>query len=193
MTDHRTDPNVSRRTALAGLGAGALGLALATRRLAAFAQDATPVAVPTEGHPLVGAWEVTEYDEQPLPAPATYAIFDPDGTWFHYGGQSLYGGWGFLVIGAWRPTGARTAEAVEIYEKLVTFERLLDLASPVPADALEQQPIKFRFDAEVDASGNAFQSEGYVVDEQGKDDLAYWGQRAGVRLVRAAGTATPTA
>ena len=55
MTNRRTAPTVSRRTALAGLGAGALGLALATRRLAAFAQDATPAAaLPREGHPLVG-------------------------------------------------------------------------------------------------------------------------------------------
>ena len=194
MTNHRTEPTVSRRTALAGLGAGALGLALATRRLAAFAQDATPAAaVPTEGHPLVGAWEVTESDEQPVPAAATYAIFDADGTWFHYGGRSLYGGVGFLAIGAWRPTGARTAEAVEIYEQLMAFERLLDLASPVPADALAQQDFKFRFDAEVDAGGNAFRTEGFVVDAQGKDDPAYWGTRAGVRMVPAAGTATPIA
>lgn len=42
-TSHSTTP-VSRRAALAGLGAGALGLALATRHHTAFAQDATPAA-----------------------------------------------------------------------------------------------------------------------------------------------------
>jgi hypothetical protein len=116
-----------------------------------------------------------------------------DGTWLHYGGRALYGGLGALAIGAWRPTGERTADAVEIYEILTSFEDLLDLASPVPADALAQQDFKFRFAAEVDASGNTFRTEGYVVDAQGKDDPAYWGERAGVRVVPAAGTATPTA
>jgi hypothetical protein len=194
MRTSSTASVVSRRTALAGFGAGALGLALATRRIAAFAQDATPAAAPPrKGHPLVGAWEVTESDEQPVPAAATYAIFDADGTWLHYGGRSLYGGVGFLAIGAWRPTGARTAEAIEIYEQLNAFDRLLDLASPIPDDALVQPDFKFRFDAEVDASGNTFRTEGFVVDEQGKDDPAYWGTRVGVRLVRAAGLATPTA
>jgi hypothetical protein len=47
MASHTT-PSVSRRTALAGLGAGGLGLALAGRgHRAASAQDATPTA-PTE-------------------------------------------------------------------------------------------------------------------------------------------------
>ena len=189
----RATTRVSRRTALAGLGAGALGVALAAHAQHAFAQDATPAAhISRAGHPLVGAWVVTESDAQPVPI-ATYAIFDVDGTWLHYGGRALYGGEGILAIGAWRPTGERTADAVEIYERLMSFEDLLDLTAPVPADALAQPDFKFRFTAEVDAGGNAFRTEGYVVDAQGKDDPAYWGERAGVRMVPAAGTATPTA
>ena len=49
----RSPSAVTRRAALAGLGVGALGLALANGRLAAVAQDASPVAtaVPTAGHP----------------------------------------------------------------------------------------------------------------------------------------------
>jgi hypothetical protein len=189
----RATTRVSRRTALAGLGAGSLGLILAARAQHAFAQDATPTDhISRADHPLVGAWVVTESDAQPVPI-ATYAIFDVDGTWLHYGGRALYGGLGFLALGAWRPTDARTADAVEIYERLMSFEDLLDLASPVPVDALAQSDFKFRFTAEVDASGNTFRTEGYVVDAQGKDDPAYWGERMGVRMVPVAGTATPIA
>jgi hypothetical protein len=46
-------PSVSRRTALAGLGAGGLGLALATTTRHALAQDA---AAEMANHPLVGTW-----------------------------------------------------------------------------------------------------------------------------------------
>lgn len=188
-----TTNRVSRRTALAGLGAGGLGVILAARGQPAFAQDATPTThVSPAGHPLVGAWVVTESDAQPVPV-ATYAIFDVDGNWLHYGGRALYGGAGILAIGVWRPTGPRTAEAVEIYAILTSFESLFDLTAPVPDDAFAQPPIKFRFDAEVDESGNALWTEGYVVDEQGKDDPAFWGERRGVRVVPAAETATPAA
>jgi len=47
VTNRRNESTVSRRTALAGFGAGALGLALAPRGLSAAAQEATPVATPT--------------------------------------------------------------------------------------------------------------------------------------------------
>ena len=40
MTNHRTESTVSRRTALAGLGAGGLGLALAAAGRTASAQEA---------------------------------------------------------------------------------------------------------------------------------------------------------
>ena len=51
MVARQPDRSVSRRAALAGLGAGGLGLALATARPAA-AQDAAAMA----SHPLVGTW-----------------------------------------------------------------------------------------------------------------------------------------
>ena len=54
MTTSRSDASVSRRTALAGLGAGGLGLALAARRVEAAAQDAAADAL--AGHPLTGTW-----------------------------------------------------------------------------------------------------------------------------------------
>jgi pimeloyl-ACP methyl ester carboxylesterase len=47
MTTHPSTRAVSRRAALAGLGAGGLGLALPSRGLSTTAQEATPVATPT--------------------------------------------------------------------------------------------------------------------------------------------------
>ena len=53
MTTQRTARPVSRRTTLAGLGAGGLGMALAARGTSA--QDA---ATDLAGHPLTGSWAV---------------------------------------------------------------------------------------------------------------------------------------
>jgi len=53
METPRSDSTVSRRTALAGIGAGGLGVAFAARTAAA--QDG---AGDLAGHPLVGSWAV---------------------------------------------------------------------------------------------------------------------------------------
>ncbi len=53
MTTSNTGQSVSRRTALAGLGAGGLALALATTTRHASAQDA---AAEMAKHPMVGTW-----------------------------------------------------------------------------------------------------------------------------------------
>ena len=182
----RSASALTRRAALAGLGAGALGLALASRRRAPFAQAATPaLALCTRDHPLVGAWGIDSTDGN-APVNPEWAIFDPYGTWVHYTVA-------WIAIGAWRPTGERTAEGVEIYARFVApLESLLDLSQPVPDPALEQPPIRFRFDAEVDAGGDRFAFAGVVVDEQGNDDPSLTGELTGVRLVAAAGApATP--
>jgi hypothetical protein len=55
MTTHSRRHSVSRRSALAGLGAGGLGLALAIREGTAAAQDGDGDLA---GHPLVGTWAV---------------------------------------------------------------------------------------------------------------------------------------
>ncbi len=65
-----TKQTTTRRTALAGLGAGGLGLAMTVR--GASAQDATAEAM--ANHPIVGAWMVT------TGAGPAMAIFHPDGT-----------------------------------------------------------------------------------------------------------------
>ena len=55
MTTHRTDHTASRRTALASLGIGGLGLVLAAQGGTATAQER---GGDLAGHPLVGTWVV---------------------------------------------------------------------------------------------------------------------------------------
>lgn len=98
MTNHRTEPNVSRRTALAGLAAGGLGLTAVGAARQASAQDATPGAA--GGHALVGTWLFTFPHDPEHPALDT---FGADGTLV----QSGPGGEG---AGAWRATGPAVAE-----------------------------------------------------------------------------------
>jgi hypothetical protein len=95
MTSSITPLTVSRRSALAGLGAGGLGLALATR--GAAAQDATPF--PMAGHPLVGAWIVDRNPDDPTEIP-TYNVFTADGGVI----DPSVGG-----AGVWEATGPDTA------------------------------------------------------------------------------------
>ena len=76
MTTSRTVAPVSRRAALAGLGAGSLGAALALAGRPAAAQG-TDLA----GHPLAGAWLAMA--NPPLPGDPPFAVpsfFNADGT-----------------------------------------------------------------------------------------------------------------
>jgi hypothetical protein len=68
-TSHSND-TVSRRAALAGLGAGGLGLALAASGRSAAAQDA---AAEMASHPIVGAWNAM------TPGGPAPGIFFPNG------------------------------------------------------------------------------------------------------------------
>ena len=101
MTTRPTDRSVSRRAALAGLGAGGLGLALAAR--GAVAQDATADAL--ANHPIVGVWMMT------TPIGPGLAVFTADGI--HIGGvpTAQAGPQGVTFTGAqagtWEPTGPR--------------------------------------------------------------------------------------
>jgi len=70
MTTPNTVPTVSRRAALVGLGAGGLGMALAT--IPADAQESTPAAM--AGHPLIGTWAVM------VPGAVVPQIFGSDGS-----------------------------------------------------------------------------------------------------------------
>ena len=71
MTTSSTGRTVSRRAALAGLGVGGVGLALAATARPASAQDA---ATEMANHPIVGVWLVT------TPIGPSLAVFSADGT-----------------------------------------------------------------------------------------------------------------
>lgn len=72
MPTSHIDRSISRRTALAGLGAGSLGLAVAARGQTAVAQDATTDALAE--HPFAGTWLVT------TPGGISPATFAADGS-----------------------------------------------------------------------------------------------------------------
>jgi hypothetical protein len=97
MTLDRIGASVTRRTALTGLGAGGLGLALAASTHHASAQDATADAM--AGHPIVGTW-VFDRDIANVTDNPSVVVFTADG--------------GLLdpsqgVAGAWMATGPRSA------------------------------------------------------------------------------------
>ena len=127
MTTSNTAQSVSRRTALAGLGAGGLGLALAATTRLADAQDATPTS--TAGHPLVGTW-IFDKDIANPSEPPSVVVFTADG--------------GLLdpsegVAGAWQATGPRSAAWT-----------LVDFLTEGPAGY-----VVVRSTAEIDEGGDA--------------------------------------
>ena len=102
MATRHTDRSVSRRAALAGLGAGGLGLALATTTRPAAAQDAEMA-----NHPLVGTWMTGT-----SPADFGVAHWDADGDMTLNGLFALPGPDGTLIhsnpfAGVWEPDGER--------------------------------------------------------------------------------------
>jgi hypothetical protein len=103
MSTSRTTDSVSRRTALAGLGATGLGLALATRSRVATAQEASPEAMAS--HPIVGAWNVM------TPGGPSLAVFSADGTNIQGLPATQAGPQGVDFVGAqvgtWEPVSAR--------------------------------------------------------------------------------------
>ena len=104
MTTPQPTALISRRTTLAGLGAGGLGLALtaATARQAA-AQDAT--ANDLADHPNVGVWMVES------PSGRALAVYSPDGSVITALAASQAGPAGVVYastqIGTWEATSER--------------------------------------------------------------------------------------
>lgn len=94
MSTTRFDHAVSRRSVVAGVGVGGIGLAAAMTGRAS-AQEATPDSMST--HPVVGTWIVRF--EDPNQAPGV-------GTWFA-DGSFIDAGLGHA--GQWEPTGPTTA------------------------------------------------------------------------------------
>ncbi len=79
MTTARIAASVSRRTALSGLGAGGLGLAIASTTRQTSAQDATTSTLAT--HPLTGTWLAMANPPRPEdPQVAVPSHFSADGS-----------------------------------------------------------------------------------------------------------------
>jgi hypothetical protein len=98
---------LSRRSALAGLGAGGIGVALAARGAAAQeTADAT-------AHPIVGLWTHARGPETP-PGLRAFTAIHGDGT------VSMIHSFGGPGVGAWQPTGERSVQW------LVTFLNIAD-------------------------------------------------------------------
>jgi len=137
--------SVSRRAALAGLGAAGIGAALATVGSAAARQD-----VPLADHPIVGLWQ---YDGGFGPLQGgrdwTYEIFHADGTYVAWGGLNVG-----AALGIWRPTGERTAEVLFIWQD----------TDPFPTGVEGPGTAAFRFDLEVDAAGTTITASGGTLD-----------------------------
>jgi hypothetical protein len=97
MTATRNGASVSRRTAVAGLGAGGLGLALAATTRQASAQEATPYRM--VGHPMVGTWIVDKDVDSTTDVPSV-VVYTADGGLLDPSES---------VAGAWQATGPRSA------------------------------------------------------------------------------------
>jgi hypothetical protein len=158
MTQSRTVAALSRRTALAGLGAGALGLALA-RTGFTLAQEATP-AIPQVTHPIVGAWLITGYPDTAGEG-QSIGIFAETGLY-----AALL--WDRNVtLGEWRPTDDNAVELSTFTKWLISFDDYfvpsgVDLAVP---DVILTSEMGTAFVPElinVDASGATFVSSGTV-------------------------------
>lgn len=103
MTTPRLATSVSRRTALAGLGAGGLGLALAATTRHAAAQDTAPGSF--AGHPNVGVWMIDS------PIGRAIAVYSAEGSVIAALAATQAGPGGVTYsstqIGTWEPTGER--------------------------------------------------------------------------------------
>jgi hypothetical protein len=130
---------VSRRAALAGLGAGSFGLAAAVTARSATAQDTSDTA----SHLLAGVWQWNASPERP--EQPSFAIFHADGSyteWQMVAGQS---------IGIWRPTGERTADLLFVF---TDGDPSLEVYQP--------GIVTFMYAIELDETGDAFTAEGTI-------------------------------
>ncbi len=108
MTGSDTLRAVSRRSMLAGLAGGGLGVAMTTLHRTSAAQDATPDVA---GHPIIGTWSVEFAPAQPALV-SLLITFHADGStvWSH-----PLGGIG---IGVWTATGERTVDSMAKFQNI---------------------------------------------------------------------------
>jgi hypothetical protein len=101
MSNATSTPSVTRRTALAGLGAGGLGVALAATVRHAAAQDADAMA----NHPIVGVWNVM------TPGGPAPGVFLPNGIALVFPQVTQAGPNGVEFVtgqpGTWEPVSER--------------------------------------------------------------------------------------
>jgi hypothetical protein len=97
MNTSKETHTLTRRSAVAGLGAGGLGLTAALGAQHVAAQDATPSAM--AGHPIIGTWIITRDITNTTEVPVV-VVFTGDGSFIdaHQG-----------VAGVWEPTGPQSA------------------------------------------------------------------------------------
>jgi hypothetical protein len=138
MTTSTTRQSVSRRTALAGLGAGGLGLALAATAHPAAAQEG---AGDLASHPLVGLWQLPIIGPDAPVSPWAFQVYHADGTMSSWNAGLTAG-----VLGLWRPTGERTADVLWVTQDV--------------ADDGAALTITFRHTFEVDETGDRWTATG---------------------------------
>jgi hypothetical protein len=146
----------------------------------AIARGAAPYAgaqeVSTAGHPVVGAW-VLDLDLRSTDDPPLYLLFHADGTWIL---ANPYFGDG---VGAWRPTGDRTADGTVVFQDL----------SPDPYQ-IAPGTLTASMAFEVDETGDTFAarwaSEGRWLDGTlaARNDSTARGTRLAVESLPASGT-----
>ena len=133
MTTSHTGRSVSRRTALAILGAGGIGATLAIANGHVGAANAS-----LDGHPLIGASYVTPPQPNPTPGPAL-ASFTADGIFTFL--DPLRGN----AMGSWAATGPQLALVTLVFLTYATDDPTRFESLAVGRDLIE-----------VDATGNAF-------------------------------------
>jgi len=190
MATRQPDRSVSRRAALAGIGVGALSLALA-RPGFILAQDATP-AVPLATHPIVGTWRITKY---PGTADEGHSI----GIFAETG---LYAEliWDRNVsLGEWRPVDKHTVELTWFTKWLIPFDAYFvppaeDVDVPDVILTSEMGTARVPVRIELDDTGDTFSLNGMVwlYDEAGTNFNSFGINSTGERMTVAAPAATPT-
>jgi len=160
MTRSTSSSPISRRTALAGLGAGGLGLAALTVSSPTFAQDASPEATvyPLTDHPVIGSWQWTNLPNTPMES-ISFAIFTATSVYVETG--DVDPNHGFVALGAWRPTGERTAELVQTGQT-ISLDAVFASGSFTQECLLARGTMNLRVMIEIDGTGNRLTGEGSV-------------------------------
>jgi hypothetical protein len=133
----RSPSALTRRTAVAGLGAGGLGLALGART-----PDAAAEGFSTQAHPLVGTWFLDNGSANLTDALDTFSLH-ADGTYIEANAD------GTVRLGAWEATSAMTATlTIEAYSRDETGANL--------------GAIIIRLTLQLNPDGTGYQAEGTI-------------------------------